>query len=348
MTEPTEYEQRTRIYVRDKESLRRFQTDIEGTRPVTCSCAQRRASAPYEEKRGVDNQDVKCRASITSLVALGIVNALVASLAGRPLPQPPDIRRGRYAEREAAAIAYLKEVPASKIESGLPDVPFGEWITRLVGADLQWELNDCGEGPRAGRSVPLCVGIERATPHLSLLIAIGNSQRGIIDPPVLFFGDIKLFDIDRDIKRLADLPLLLAEDEARRTKYRSLPLRALTQSEAERAGRLAPAQQIDPRLPAEPFETWLARSATRDIAWILEGCSGVNMQPQCVIARATWPDGSSALVTLDLELVQRGISDVPTFKSAQLYDRGRLRIDYFASLHELAAAIQSMRERLPR
>ena len=108
---------------------------------------------------------MKSRAGITSLVALGIVNALVASLAGRPLPQQPDIRRGRYAQREATAIAYLKEVPASKIESGLPDVPFGEWITRLVGADLRWELNDCGEGPRPGRSVPLCVGIESAAGH---------------------------------------------------------------------------------------------------------------------------------------------------------------------------------------
>ena len=299
----------------------------------------------YQEKRGADSQSVKGRTSITPLAVLAVVNILVASLAGRPLPQQPDIRRGRYAQREATAIAYLKEVPASQIESGLPDVPFGEWIKRLVEADLRWELNDCGEGPRPGQSVPLCIGIETPTRHLSLLIAIGNSQRGIIDPPVLLFGSIKLLDIDRDIKRLADLPILLAEDKARRTKYRSLPLRSLTQSEAERAGRLAPAQQIDPRLPAEPFEAWLARSATRDIAWTLKGCSGVNTQPQCVTARATWPDGSSALVMLDLELVQRGISEVPTFKSAQLYDRARPRIDYFASLPELASAIQSMRER---
>jgi hypothetical protein len=285
--------------------------------------------------------------SLTAGVFAAAVMTPVAS-ALHQLPQTPDLRgdSGDNEQREGQAIQYLRAFTASKIEGSLPDLPLGVWIEQILGRQTSWELNDCGEGPRLG-PVPLCVGIEDASRQLILLVAIGNSERGITDPPSLFFGTIKLFDIDRGVRRLGELPALLTEAAARREMFQDHPLRDIAPLEAARVGRTVLAQLLDDTLPREPFEVWMKNVMPSDsmIAWLRQPCNGWNTQPACVIVEVTWSDQSRALVVLDLEMVQRGLTEVPRFVSASLYDRSRGRIDTFGSLSDLERAVRSVRER---
>ncbi len=75
-----------------------------------------------------------------------------------------------YAAFEEQAIELAKATPTSEIEQGMPAQPFEAWLQSLAGAgaELKWELNDCGEGTGGPadqeRDMPLCVSVNAALP----------------------------------------------------------------------------------------------------------------------------------------------------------------------------------------
>ena len=66
-----------------------------------------------------------------------------------------------YAAFEKMAIKKVKATPTSEIEEGRPMLPFEVWFQRLAGkkAEMEWGLNDCGEGGDRDSPTPLCVGV---------------------------------------------------------------------------------------------------------------------------------------------------------------------------------------------
>ena len=71
--------------------------------------------------------------------------------------------------------------------------------------------------------------------------------------------------------------------------------------------------------------------------WALASCNPIPKAaaPQCLNVDVRWPDGARARVTLDLEMVQRGLARDPAFRMAFIY-RGppAKAVDQYRSLQE--------------
>ena len=102
--------------------------------------------------------------------------------------------------RDRRMIAYAKNLPASKLDSQLPNQRFASWFRSLVriGTKITREINDCGEqsgNPRDGSSInpPLC-----AQAHANLadgrqvyvLIGVGTHKAGIKGRPTIWWISI--------------------------------------------------------------------------------------------------------------------------------------------------------------
>jgi hypothetical protein len=238
---------------------------------------------------------------------------------------------------ESALVESLKRTPAARVERGLPQAPLERWLTAILGTNLSWEVNDCGEGQPG----LVCVEVDEAERGVVLMIVVEGQPRGTVRRPRLFFGTIKLFDIDRTFPSLVNLPDLVREADQRKLKFKDHPLRMLSDAEAISLVQRAPARSLHDSLPAQRFEEWFAAlmpTGSR-VSWRQIGCAGSKTQPACVDATAEWPDGSRAYVSLDLEMIQRGIGDRPVFKSAGMYDRKKGRVAEFPSLSAFASTL---------
>jgi hypothetical protein len=263
------------------------------------------------------------------------VPAIVASVIGLSIAMSSAV--SSQSAGDSALIESLKRTPASNVERGLPRVPFERWLTAILGPDLSWEVNDCGEGHPG----LVCVEVDESERHAVLMIVVNANATRIVRPPALFFGAIKLFDVDHNFRSLVNLPDLVKEGDRRKLKFKDYPLRTLSNDEAVTIAQRVPAQSLDNSLPTQPFGQWFAAlmPAGSRMSWRQMGCAGLNTQPACVDATAEWPDGSRAHVTLTLEMIQRGIGDHPVFKSAGMYDRKRGGVAEFVSLSAFASTL---------
>src|SRR3989454_8681914 len=89
--------------------------------------------------------------------------------------------------RDAKAIACVKQMPVSELDSTLPSISFEKWLGIEAGreADIRWEVNDCGEqtGTAAdrGRDFPMCVEADAAMKDkrsIVIMIAVGSFKKG--------------------------------------------------------------------------------------------------------------------------------------------------------------------------
>lgn len=84
-------------------------------------------------------------------------------------------------------IAPVKRLPASKLDSALPQIPLETWIANLSGVPkpkISWEVNDCGEGGD-GRAAPTCVEASfalRDGKSASVSLAITDVQGKSVEP----------------------------------------------------------------------------------------------------------------------------------------------------------------------
>jgi len=115
---------------------------------------------------------------------------------------------------ETRAIRIARQIPASKLDPGLPNQPLEKWLAKAIGPAIKWEANDCGEqsGDPAvdrGRDFPLCVDAIATLPggRLAIVtIAMGTFKNGIARAPKLLrvnLGTIEHFD---PVAKLSDLP----------------------------------------------------------------------------------------------------------------------------------------------
>jgi len=113
------------------------------------------------------------------------LSAVIAALA------LPAASRGQSRD-DKAAIEHARGVSAARLEAGLADVPFADWLQKRLGpaARVDWEVNDCGEQSGdpsdRNRDFPICVqasGMKSAALKATVLIGVGTFKRGIAGAP---------------------------------------------------------------------------------------------------------------------------------------------------------------------
>jgi hypothetical protein len=122
----------------------------------------------------------------------------------------------------------VQELPANKLDRTLPAQSFASWFKGLLGpgAELKWEVNDCGEqtgDPRldAGRDLPTCVEVDATNPHkvdLEIVVSINVgsiNNKGVAQNPQLGFTSARIGSRYFFPEQLHCLPkLLLAAPDA--------------------------------------------------------------------------------------------------------------------------------------
>jgi hypothetical protein len=120
--------------------------------------------------------------------------------------------------RDAKAIERAKNTSVHQIETSLPDKAFAVWLRGVVGpqADIQWEVNDCGEPTGnplldKGRDFPMCAEAQvtlRGKRKLSVALSVGTFKTGVKAGPASFFYAV-IVEPDgsmRSVKNLSRVP----------------------------------------------------------------------------------------------------------------------------------------------
>ena len=116
---------------------------------------------------------------------------------------------------EKEIIEYIKLTPASRLDSVLPGGRFANWLEGILdkSADIQWELNDCGEQTGepaidALRDMPMCVGVyANLADHreLGIMISAGTFKKGLMPDPAVSDIYIKTGKEFQFLRRLSEL-----------------------------------------------------------------------------------------------------------------------------------------------
>src|SRR6059058_5765698 len=79
--------------------------------------------------------------------------ALIVVVASLPLGSAV---RAQTSTRDQRMITYAKNLPAARLESGLPKTTFARWFRAVIGqTKTDWETNDCGEQTGNPRNTPI-------------------------------------------------------------------------------------------------------------------------------------------------------------------------------------------------
>lgn len=282
---------------------------------------------------------IGCLAVISVILSIGIPEILLAA-------NQPDLKWNRdkepYAAVEKRTVDYIQAINASEIEKGLPNKPLGQWIEEILGNDVKWGINDCGEGGDREGPVPVCASIEKTFESLFLYVAVGDSDGTVSNPPQFFFGGMKQGDKDYRFKKLIDVPKALEDSRKNETFYKANPLKQLSLNEATTFVNNTFVKQIDAMLPNQKFGEWLKGILPpgTEQKWDLDGCDGRGLQPQCLVSVNRLPNESSVLITIGLENRQRGLNVPPYLQSVSFY-KVRDRVRNYSSLSEFEKDFQT-------
>jgi hypothetical protein len=134
---------------------------------------------------------------------------------------------------EQAALQRAKSALVSSLDSSLPKVSLEFFLNyESGGADIRWEVNDCGEqtpNPATDRGTdsPMCVEADftKDQTDVTVTVSVGTFQKGPSGKPALFGVTVHGPSGRVHSLRLGDLP-----KELHRPAPRDLPLPATTSS----------------------------------------------------------------------------------------------------------------------
>ncbi|MGH9815850.1 MAG: hypothetical protein ACRD6I_07215 [Candidatus Acidiferrales bacterium] len=123
---------------------------------------------------------------------------------------------------EERVLTVVKGTPTRELDSALPKARFERWLLDVAGkdAELQWELNDCGEqtgdpAVDSRRDMPVCAGVRAQLEGgraFQILLAIGTQKKGIGGKPQVHSIIVQTGRRMAELKRLRDLPKALESD----------------------------------------------------------------------------------------------------------------------------------------
>jgi periplasmic protein TonB len=121
---------------------------------------------------------------------------------------------------EKRALSAATRVPASSLDSKLPDVPFGDWLNGLVGKDagIVWQLAECGASSGgAEKDTAACAEATVLLPKGDVVIvgiSVGTFKKGLTGEPAFMGAALKTGDQLYQVRRLSYLPMALREPES--------------------------------------------------------------------------------------------------------------------------------------
>jgi TonB family protein len=118
---------------------------------------------------------------------------------------------------EKRALSAAQQIPASILDSKLPNRPFAAWFSDIVGqqAGIVWQLAECGlaTGSNGGaQEVQACAEAVVVLPNdgkLILDISVGTFKSGMVGAPAFLGAVIESGETLYPVRRLSDLPLAL-------------------------------------------------------------------------------------------------------------------------------------------
>jgi TonB family protein len=168
-----------------------------------------------------------------------------------------------YLALEKQAVVAVRQVPASQLDSQLPNRSFASWLSQQVGTQsgVIWQLTDCGEqtgnATDREREIPACVEAVAITPNdrkVFVNVWVGSSKLGVGQKPELYFAAVEHKGEFYTAKRLSDLPGLLTKPLKPKTRPVTLPDVQVKQSQPVVSAfvRSAPIAMTPP--PSTPVE----------------------------------------------------------------------------------------------
>lgn len=116
---------------------------------------------------------------------------------------------------ERAAIQRAKSALVSSVDSSLSKVSLEFFLNyESSGADIHWEVNDCGEqtgnpSTAHGNDSPMCVEADFDKDHaaVTVLVSVGTFQKGASGAPAFFSATVSdPSGRSHSLRRLGDLP----------------------------------------------------------------------------------------------------------------------------------------------
>jgi protein TonB len=151
---------------------------------------------------------------------------------------------------EKRAISAVRRLPASSLDTKLPNRSFVAWLNELVGQEsgFVWQLAECGAGGGGenGYDMPACAEATALLPNgdsVVVGISVGTFKKGLVGEPSFIGAVIKSGERLYRVRKLSDLPALL-----RSPKNLSLILPDLQPGPTQALMRLPTADQLQAAL----------------------------------------------------------------------------------------------------
>lgn len=242
-----------------------------------------------------------------------------------------------------------KRTNVHRIDPALPNQTLETWLRRVVGGNavVEWEVNDCGEGPDP--TGPACVEVNvylAAGGHVTVSLLAPDDSVGFRAPEDLGFAAIDSVGPHVDVRRLSALPRALASARTLARELSARPPHRLEPVAAIDSVRRLSAMRLDRALPAMAFDAWLTALAPAgaEIEWLVEGCdhSPVGDEWAYVIGKIESAN-LSASIRVRVGTCFYGIFGRPVADSASVYDKrpGHIGIRKVA-LPALAARLRTI------
>ena len=121
---------------------------------------------------------------------------------------------------EKRVMTTVQQLPASNLDSRLPNRPFAAWFNELVGQEtgVVWQLAECGSPVNipggAGQDVPACAEATVILPNgnrMIVAISVGTFKRGMVGEPAFLRAVIESGEQVYQVRRLHDLADVMRE-----------------------------------------------------------------------------------------------------------------------------------------
>lgn len=113
------------------------------------------------------------------------------------------------------AIARVRQLSVSHLDSGLGEGSFDSWLLQVVGprAGITWQLSECGEkGAASDAEIQACVEVSAILPDERKVVVmtwVGSFKKGLYGEPKLIFAVVEQDGEFFEASHLGELPQIL-------------------------------------------------------------------------------------------------------------------------------------------
>jgi TonB family protein len=164
---------------------------------------------------------------------------------------------GQAGSFEKQAISSAQEMSASDLDEALPNRPFANWFSEVIGpkAGVVWQLTECGEQIEAGKDLPACAEVNASLPggrKVFIAISVGTFKKGLTGKPSFFRAVIEQNERFYQVRRLSDLPEKLRAPEGPSTTGAKKRITNLPTIKIDSAWIITPLRYLGPMFASLP------------------------------------------------------------------------------------------------